>query len=129
MAIVYLNSHLEKFRKEPEIKIKLEDLESLSRYPNLLERDEKTTKIFVKCFKNKETYNEFLKKIPDNVDRLGRFYLITTYWLSYINYYHYDTFLDEVNNCLHDIDQEKVLLSSPHFCKKVYHYLMRPEII
>ena len=28
-----------------------------------------------------------------------------------------------------DIDQEKVLLSSPHFCKKVYHYLMRPEII
>ena len=24
--VVYLNSHLEKFRKEPEIKIKLEDL-------------------------------------------------------------------------------------------------------
>jgi hypothetical protein len=45
--VVYLNSHLEKFRKEPEIKIKLEDLEGLSRYPNLLERDKKTTKIFV----------------------------------------------------------------------------------
>ena len=28
--VVYLNSHLEKFRKEPEIKIKLEDLEGLS---------------------------------------------------------------------------------------------------
>ena len=70
--VVYLNSHLEKFRKEPEIKIKLEDLEGLSRYPNLLERDKKTTKIFVKCFKNKDTYSEFLKKIPDNVDRFGK---------------------------------------------------------
>jgi len=79
--VVYLNSHLEKFRKEPEIKIKLEDFESLSRYSNLFERDKKKTKIFVKCFKNKETYNKFLKKIPDNVDRLERFYLIN-YFLN-----------------------------------------------
>ena len=47
--IVYLNSHLEKFRKEPEIKIKLEDLESLSRYPNLLEKD-KNYQDFCKVF-------------------------------------------------------------------------------
>ena len=127
--VVYLNSHLEKFRKEPEIKIKLEDLEGLSRYPNLLERDKKTTKIFVNCFKNKETYNEFLKKIPDNVDRLGRFYLITVYWLCFINYYYYDTFGDEINKCLENTEQEQVLLKSPHFCKKVYHYLMKPELI
>ena len=127
--VVYLNNHLEKFRKEPEIKIKLEDLEGLSRYPNLLERDKKTTKIFVKCFKNKETYKELLNKLPNNVDRLGRFYLITAYWFAYTNYYHNDRFGDEINNCLDYIDQEKVLLSSPHFCKKVYHYLMRPEIV
>ena len=79
--VVYLNSHLEKFRKQPEIKIKLEDFESLSLYSNLLERDKKKTKIFVKCFKNKETYNKFLNKIPDNVDRLERFYLIN-YFLN-----------------------------------------------
>ena len=127
--VVYLNSHLEKFRKEPEIKIKLEDLEGLSRYPNLLERDKKTTKIFVKCFKNKETYKELLNKLPDNVYRLARFYLITAYWFAYTNYYHNDRFGDEINNCLDDIDQEKVLLSSPHFCKKVYHYLMKPESV
>ena len=28
-----------------------------------------------------------------------------------------------------DIEQEEVLLRSPHFCKKVYHYLMRPESV
>ena len=127
--VVYLNSHLEKFRKEPEIKIKLEDLEGLSRYPNLLERDKKTTKIFVKCFKNKETYKDLLNKLPNNVDRLGKFYLITAYWLCFINYYYYDTFGDEINKCLENTEQEQVLLKSPHFCKKVYHYLMKPEII
>jgi len=127
--VVYLNSHLEKFRKEPEIKIKLEDLEGLSRYPNLLERDKKTTKIFVKCFKNKETYSEFLKKIPDNVDRLGRFYLITVYWIAYTNYYHSDKFDEEMGICLERIDQNIILLDSPHFCKKVYHYLVKPELL
>ena len=127
--VVYLNSHLEKFRKEPEIKIKLEDLEGLSRYPNLLERDKKTTKIFVKCFKNKETYNEFLKKIPDNVDRLGRFYLITVYWIAYTNYHHSDKFNEEMGVCFESIDQNIILLYSPHFCKKVYHYLVKPELL
>ena len=112
--ITYLNSHLHKFRKEPEYKCDLEDVEALAYYDVLVKEDKKTTKIFMKCFNNKETYKELLNKLPDHVDRIGRFYLITTYWLSYINYYHYDTFPDEVNNCLHDIDQEKVLLSSPH---------------
>ena len=35
----------------------------------------------------------------------------------------------EINKCLDDIEQEEVLLRSPHFCKKVYHYLMRLEIV
>ena len=33
--VVYLNSHLEKFRKEPEIKIDLEDLRGLAHYSNI----------------------------------------------------------------------------------------------
>jgi len=127
--ITYLNSHLQKYREEPEIRIDLEDVESLAYYNILFEEDKKTTKIFIKCFKNKETYKELLNKLPDNVDRLGRFYLITTYWLSYINYYHYDIFGDEVSRCLDSIEEELVILKSPHFCKKVYHYLMKPELV
>ena len=30
--VTYLNSHLEKFRKEPEIRIDLEDVEALANY-------------------------------------------------------------------------------------------------
>ena len=40
-----------------------------------------------------------------------------------------DYFGDEINKCLENTEQEQVLLKSPHFCKKVYHYLMKPEII
>ena len=127
--ITYLNSHLQKYRKEPEFRIDLENVEALAYYNILVKEDKKTTKIFVKCFKNKETYKELLDKLPDNVDRLGRFYLIIVYWLCFINYYYYDTFGDEINKCLENTEQEQVLLKSPHFCKKVYHYLMKPEII
>ena len=125
----YLNSHLEKFREEKRIIIDVENIGDLAQYGNMGGEDKKTTKIFTQCFKNKETYKELLNKLPDNVDRLARFYLITAYWFAYTNYYHNDRFGDEINNCLDDIDQEKVLLSSPHFCKKVYHYLMRPESV
>ena len=127
--ITYLNSHLQKYRKEPEFRIDLEDVEALAYYDILVKEDKKTTKIFVKCFKNKKTYKDLLNKLPNNVDRLGKFYLITAYWLCFINYYYYDTFSDEINKCLENTEQEQVLLKSPHFCKKVYHYLMKPEII
>ena len=127
--VTYLNSHLQKYREEPEIRIDLEDVEALAYYNILVKEDKKTTKIFVKCFKNKETYKELLDKLPDNVDRLERFYLITVYWLCFINYYYYDTFGDEINKCLENTEQEQVLLKSPHFCKKIYHYLMKPELI
>ena len=127
--ITYLNSHLQKYRKEPEFRIGLEDVEALAYYDILVKEDKKTTKIFVKCFKNKETYKDLLNKLPNNVDRLGKFYLITAYWLCFINYYYYDTFGDEINKCLENTEQEQVLLKSPHFCKKVYHYLMKPELV
>ena len=127
--ITYLNSHLQKYRKEPEFRIDLEDVEALAYYDILVKEDKKTTKIFVKCFKNKETYKDLLNKLPNNVDRLGKFYLITAYWLCFINYYYYDTFGDEINKCLENTEQEQVLLKSPHFCKKVYHYLMKPELV
>ena len=44
--IVYLNSHLEKFREKSEIKIDLEDLRGLAHYSNISPEDKKTTKIF-----------------------------------------------------------------------------------
>ena len=72
--ITYLNSHLHKFRKEPEYKCDLEDVEALAYYDVLVKEDKKTTKIFMKCFNNKETYKELLIKLPDHVDRIGRFY-------------------------------------------------------
>ena len=74
--IAYLNSHLEKFREKPEIKIELDDLRGLAHYSNINNEDKKTTKIFIECFKNKETYKELSIKIPKNVDKLGRYYLI-----------------------------------------------------
>ena len=87
--VVYLNSHLEKFREQPEIKIELDDLRGLAHYSNINSEDKKTTKIFIECFNNKETYKDFLNKIPKNVDKLGRYYLITAYWIvfGYIYFY------------------------------------------
>jgi len=85
--VVYLNNHLKKFRERSEIKVDLDDLRGLAHYSNINNEDKKTTKIFVEFFKNKETYKEFLNKIPGNVDKLGRYYLITAYWIAFENYY------------------------------------------
>ena len=72
--VVYLNSHLEKFREQSEIKIELDDLRNLAHYSNINSEDKKTTKIFIECFKNKETYKELMKKLPNHIDKLGIFY-------------------------------------------------------
>ena len=60
----YLNSHLHKFRKKNKITIDVENIGDLAHYSNLYKEDKKTTKIFTKCFKNKESYKELLKKLP-----------------------------------------------------------------
>ena len=124
--IVYLNSHLKKFREKSEIKVDVENIGDLAHYSNLYKEDKKTTKIFTKCFKNKESYKELLKKLPKNIERVGLYYLITVYWIAYTCYYHNDKFDDEMEKCLECIDEYVVLLNSPHFCKKVYHYLNHP---
>ena len=126
--VVYLNSHLEKFRKKSDIKFNIDEIERLANYNNLFKEDKKTTKIFTKCFKNKETYKELLEKLPNNVDRLGKFYLITAYWIAYTNYYHYDNFHDEMGKMLEGIDEYTILLNRPHFCKKVFYYLDSLEL-
>ena len=127
--VVYLNNHLEKFREQPEIKIELDDLRGLAHYSNINSEDKKTTKIFIECFKNKETYKDFLNKIPENVDKLGKYYLITVYWIAYINYYENEKFSEEINRMLEGIDEYKILIESPHFCKKVYYYLNQIELV
>ena len=114
--VVYLNSHLEKFREKSEIKIDLEDLRGLAHYSNISPEDKKTTKIFTKCFKNKGTYKDLIEKLPN-------------YWVAYVNYYHNDKFEEEMGKCLESIDENVVLLDSPHFCKKVYYYLNTPKVI
>ena len=126
--IFYLNNHLEKFREKSEIKVDVENIGDLAHYSNLYKEDKKTTRIFVNCFKNKETYKELLNKLPDSVDKLGKYYLITVYWIAYTNYYHYDNFHDEMGKMLEGIDEYTILLNSPHFCKKVFYYLNSPEL-
>ena len=127
--VIVLNSHLEKFREKSEVRIDLEDIRGLAHYSNINPEDKKTTKIFTKCFKNKETYKELMQKLPEHIDKLGIFYLITTYWVAYVNYYHNDKFEEEMTKCLESIDENVVLLDSPHFCKKVYYYLNKTELV
>ena len=127
--IYYLNNHLEKFREKSEIKVDVENIGDLAHYSNLYKEDKKTTRIFVNCFKNKETYKELLKKLPKNIDRLGIFYLITAYWIAYTCHYHNDKFDEAMEECLESIDEYVILLNSPHFCKKVYYYLNSLEIV
>jgi hypoxanthine phosphoribosyltransferase len=126
--VYYLNNHLEKFRNKSEIKFNIDEIEGLAQYGNLYKEDKKTTKIFTKCFKNKESYKELLEKLPSHIDRLGKFYLITAYWIAYTNYYHYDNFHDEMGKMLEGIDEYTILLNSPHFCKKVFYYLDSLEL-
>ena len=126
--VIVLNSHLEKFREKSEVRIDLEDIRGLAHYSNINPEDKKTTKIFTECFQNKETYKELLEKLPEHIDKLGKFYLITAYWVAYVNYYHNDKFEEEMTKCLESIDENVVLLDSPHFCKKVYYYLNKTEL-
>ena len=127
--VIVLNSHLQKFREKSEVRIDLDDIRGLAHYSNINPEDKKTTKIFTECFENKETYKELLEKLPEHIDKLGIFYLITTYWVAYVNYYHNDKFEEEMTKCLESIDENVVLLDSPHFCKKVYYYLNKTELV
>ena len=119
----YLNSHLHKFREKSKITIELDKIGDLADYNIHGKEDKKTTKIFVECFKNKENYKELQKKLPKNIDRLGMFYLITVYWIAHTCHYDNDRFNEAMEKCLESIDENIVLLNSPHFCKKVYYYL------
>ena len=127
--IAYLNNHLEKYRDKPDIRFDINDLEYPSNYSNLYKEDKKTTKAFIQCFKNKATYKELLNKLPNDVDNLGKYYLITVYWIAYTNYYFFENFHTEMNKMLEDIGEYTILINSPHFCKKVFFYLNSPEIV
>ena len=48
--VTYLNSHLQKYREEPEIRIDLEDVEALAYYDILVKEDKKTTKVLCRFF-------------------------------------------------------------------------------
>ena len=40
----------------------------------------------------------------------------------------YEKFDDEMGKCLESIDENVILLDSPHFCKKVFYYLNSPKL-
>ena len=127
--IHYLNSHLEKFREEKKFTIDVDNIGDLTHYCNLHQENKITTMIFTECFHNKETYKDLVRKLPENTERIGIYYLITVYWIAYTCYYQNDKFDQAMDECLNKIDENVVLLNSPHFCKKVYHYLMKPELV
>lgn len=124
--IHYLNNHLDKYR-EDRIKFELEDIEGISHYRNIGNCDPKIIKLFIKCFKNKENFKEFLFKLPKKLDNLDKYSLITRYWFAFIIYYQNSDYDELIGDCLEAIDENVVLLNSPHFCKKVYYYLNSPK--
>jgi len=70
-----------------------------------------------------------LKQLPEYFENLNKYKLITVYWFAFIVYYHQDNYELMIEDCLEDIDENVVLLDSPHFCKKVFYYLNKPSRI
>ena len=124
----YLNNHLQKFR-ENKIHFELDELEGIAQYSNIGESDPKAVQLFIKCFKEKMNYRKFLDKLPSGLANIDRYYLITSYWLAYIVYYQNDAYESIINDCLNDINENVVLMNSPHFCKKIFYYLNKPKKI
>ena len=56
--VTYLNSHLQKYREEPEFKIDLEDVEALAYYDILVKEDKKTLKNFQDIYRSTAISNE-----------------------------------------------------------------------
>ena len=121
-SIHYLNNHLEKFR-ENKFTIDIHDIEQFAQYDNLQNNDKKITKLFVKCFKNKETYRSLMEKLPKDFEKISLHKLVTNYWVAYTCYYEEDNFDKIISNCLDQINENVFLLDSPHFCKKMYFFL------
>ena len=44
-------------------------------------------------------------------------------------YYQNDAYESIIRDCLKDINENVVLMDSPHFCKKIYYYLNKPKKI
>ena len=124
----YLNNHLQKFR-ENKIKFELDELEGIAQYSNIGESDPKVVQLFIKCFKEKMNYRTFLNKLPSSLSNIDRYHLITSYWFAYVVYYQNDNYETLINNCLEEINENVVLMDSPHFCKKVYYYLNSITVI
>jgi len=124
----YLNNHLQKFR-ENKIHFELDELEGIAQYSNIGESDPKVVQLFIKCFKEKMNYRKFLDKLPSSLGNIDRYHLITSYWFAYIVYYQNDAYESIINDCLIDINENVVLMDSPHFCKKIFYYLNKPKKI
>ena len=125
--IVYLNNHLEKFRKEKTIKIDIEDIDDLFSNVNQFGMSKKVENILIKSFKDKIDFKIVQKLIAPLTDKVLLYSLITLYWSLYIVYYNREDYAVKIANCLEVIDEKVVLLDSTRYCKKVYFYLNSPH--
>ena len=82
LLFVLIDSEVSNLEASSKLAQDVEKIGALADYNILGKEDKKTTKIFTKCFKNKESYKELLKKLPKNIDRLGIFYLILLFFSS-----------------------------------------------
>lgn len=127
--IVYLNNHLEKFRKEKSIKIDIEDIDDLFSNVNQFGMSKKVENILIKSFKDKKDFKYVQNLIEPLTDKVLLYSLITFYWTVYIVYYNNDTYADLISDCLNSIGEKIVLLDSPRYCKKVYFYLNSLKLV
>ena len=127
--IIYLNSHLRKFREEKPIEINIEDIDDLFSRVNQFGMSKEVEKILIKSFKDKKDFKIVQKFIEPLTDKVLLYSLITLYWSLYIVYYNREGYADKIADCLEVIDEKVVLLDSPRYCKKVYFYLNSPDLV
>lgn len=127
--IIYLNSHLRKFREEKPIEINIEDIDDLFSRVNQFGMSKEVEKILIKSFKDKKDFKIVQKFIEPLTDKVLLYSLITFYWSLYIVYYNREGYSDMIADCLEAIDEKVVLLDSPRYCKKVYFYLNSPDLV
>ena len=127
--IVYLNNHLDQYRKDKPITLDLEEIRDLFSKDSQFGMTKQLEKILIKSFKDKQDFKIVQRLIEPLTDKVLLYSIITLYWTAFIVYYHNETLDELISNCLNSIDENVVLLDSPRYCKKVYFYLNSLELV
>jgi len=127
--IVYLNNHLDQYRKDKPITLDLEEIKDLFSKDSQFGMTKELEKILIESFKNKQDFKIVQRLIKPLTDKVLLYSLVTLYWTAFIVYYYNETLDELISNCLNSIDENVVLLDSPRYCKKVYFYLNSLELV